>query len=396
VAATLLVSSLSACVELTPGLDSYGVSDASYYQQPSYPQLVRVPGYPVYYDPYARSNYFFYDGLYWRYQRDNWYASSWYNGPWDAIGPAYVPYYLLRVPVRYYCVPPKYFRGWRADEPPRWDEHWGSDWRHHHQDWNRWDRNSVPAAAPLPVYQRDYSGDRYPRDRARQQAIVAQNYRYEPHEQVTREHLRQVRLQQQQQGQTVQATPALEQPVQSMPAVERPVKAVPALGQSVPAAPPVQSSPWGVKHGNTRPPKEQAAERSALATPREQSNTGQPQVQQPQGPSLTPRGQEPEQREHRRDRSERVPDAPAVTLQDHSPSPQEQRGHRDPERSAPVSPALTTPRVSAPVAAPPSSAPPQHQRPPAASPSDASQTRPSPPPGKNRAAPADTRGETPD
>ena len=54
---------------------------------PVYPQLVRVPGYPVYYAPQMNSNYFFYDGLYWVYQGDNWYASSWYNGPWGLVGP---------------------------------------------------------------------------------------------------------------------------------------------------------------------------------------------------------------------------------------------------------------------------------------------------------------------
>lgn len=35
---------------------------------PVYPQLVVVPGYPVYYAPWLQSNYFFYDGLYWIYQ----------------------------------------------------------------------------------------------------------------------------------------------------------------------------------------------------------------------------------------------------------------------------------------------------------------------------------------
>ena len=54
---------------------------------PVYPQLVAVPGYPVYYAPQLNSNYFFYDGMYWIYQSDNWYASSWYNGPWGLIGP---------------------------------------------------------------------------------------------------------------------------------------------------------------------------------------------------------------------------------------------------------------------------------------------------------------------
>jgi hypothetical protein len=31
----------------------------------TYPDLVQIPGYPVYYAPRVDSNYFFYDGLYW-------------------------------------------------------------------------------------------------------------------------------------------------------------------------------------------------------------------------------------------------------------------------------------------------------------------------------------------
>src|ERR1700751_749063 len=68
---------------------------------PVYPQLVRVPGYPVYYAPQVNSNYFFYDGMYWVYAGDNWYASSWYNGPWELVTPEAVPLFVLRVPVRY-------------------------------------------------------------------------------------------------------------------------------------------------------------------------------------------------------------------------------------------------------------------------------------------------------
>ena len=92
---------------------------------PTYPVLQRVPGYPVYYDPRANSNYFFYDGLYWVYQSDNWYASSWYNGPWQMVGPYDVPLYVLRVPVRYYRQPPAYFYGWRMDTPPHFSPQWG-------------------------------------------------------------------------------------------------------------------------------------------------------------------------------------------------------------------------------------------------------------------------------
>ena len=58
---------------------------------PVYPELVQVPGYPVYYAPRMNSNYFFYDGMYWVYQEDNWYASSWYNGPWGLVDPEGVP-----------------------------------------------------------------------------------------------------------------------------------------------------------------------------------------------------------------------------------------------------------------------------------------------------------------
>jgi hypothetical protein len=48
---------------------------------PLFPQLVPVPGYPVYYAPEVNTNHFFYDGPYWVYRGNVWYASSWYNGP---------------------------------------------------------------------------------------------------------------------------------------------------------------------------------------------------------------------------------------------------------------------------------------------------------------------------
>jgi hypothetical protein len=64
------------------------------------------------------SNDFFHDGVYWAYQGDHWYASSWYNGPWSRVGPMHVPAFVLRIPVGYYRAPPAYFRGARADAPP--------------------------------------------------------------------------------------------------------------------------------------------------------------------------------------------------------------------------------------------------------------------------------------
>lgn len=150
---------------------------------PVYPQLVTVPGYPVYYDPDLDSNYFFYDGQYWVYTDDGWYTSDWYNGPWTMIEPEYVPLFILRVPVRYYHRPPVYFHDWHPDAPPHWGEHWGHDWEARHRDWDHWDRRSAPPPAPLPTYQRQYSGDRYPHG-AEQRSIRDEHYHFQPHETV--------------------------------------------------------------------------------------------------------------------------------------------------------------------------------------------------------------------
>jgi hypothetical protein len=87
--------------------------------------------------------------------------------------------FLLRVPVRYYRQPPAYFRGWGPDAPPRWGQHWGNDWERQRGGWDRWDRASAPRPAPLPVYQKKYSGNRYPHPE-QQQALHGQNYRYQP------------------------------------------------------------------------------------------------------------------------------------------------------------------------------------------------------------------------
>jgi hypothetical protein len=180
----LLGSVTSAVAQVSVGIAIPGVSIGI--NQPSYPELERVPGYPVYYAPQLRSNFFFYDGRYWVYQGDNWYASSWYNGPWGLVGPERVPLFVLRIPVQYYRDPPAYFRGWRPDAPPRWGEHWGNAWQQQRNGWDTWNRRSAPAPAPLPAYQRQYSGDRYPRAE-QQQELHSQSYRYQPHDAVVRQ-----------------------------------------------------------------------------------------------------------------------------------------------------------------------------------------------------------------
>lgn len=155
---------------------------------PVYPELVPVPGYPVYYAPRLSANYFFYDGMYWVYQDDYWYTSDWYNGPWWLVEPEFVPVFILRIPVRYYRRPPAYFYGWPTNAPPRWDRHWGHEWEQRRRGWDRWDRRSVPAPAPRPDYQRRYTGDRYPRVE-QQQNLHQQLYRYQPRDTMIRERI---------------------------------------------------------------------------------------------------------------------------------------------------------------------------------------------------------------
>ncbi len=154
---------------------------------PGLPSLTLVSGSPVYYAPQADANFFFYDGMYWVYRDDNWYASSWYNGPWAAVDPDAVPDVVLQVPVRYYRRPPSYFRGWAANAPPRWGEHWGSGWEQKHSSWNQRDRSHTVRPAPVPAYQRQYSGKRYPTPE-QQPALHSQNYKYQPHEPVVQQH----------------------------------------------------------------------------------------------------------------------------------------------------------------------------------------------------------------
>jgi hypothetical protein len=186
---SMLLGSLSvaapATAQVSVSVSIPGVSIGIH--QPAYPDLVLVPGSPVYYAPQVPANYFFYDGLYWVFQDDNWYVSSWYNGPWDMVEPDDVPLFVLRVPVQYYVRPPVVFHTWIVTAPPRWHYHWGPRWTRYHHGWDHWDRHAIPAPAPLPAYQRHYHGDRYPH-REYQRVIRHEHYHYQPRDQIVRRH----------------------------------------------------------------------------------------------------------------------------------------------------------------------------------------------------------------
>lgn len=99
---------------------------------PAPPHLVVVPQIPaVQWVPDARVNVFFHSAQYWVFTNSSWYKGPGPNGPWIVVGPQFVPTPLLRVPVRYYHVPPGHWKKWQAQGPPHWHEDWGDEWAKH-------------------------------------------------------------------------------------------------------------------------------------------------------------------------------------------------------------------------------------------------------------------------
>jgi hypothetical protein len=307
----LLGTATPAMAQVSVGIAIPGVSIGI--NLPVYPELVLVPGYPVYYAPRVQANYFFYDGLYWVYQHDNWYVSSWYNGPWDLVAPDDVPLFLLRVPVRYYLAPPVYFYGWVVTAPPRWDLYWGPRWVEHHHGWDRWDRRVIHAPAPLPVYQRHYSGDRYPRADY-QHVIRREHYRYEPRDAIVRQHYQQ---------QAVPRTQAPAQPpTQGRPDVPR---AQPTQRESVDVQRPVPTQavpqqPVPAVQQQRPQPRQEPDRRAPVA--------GQPA---PQGGPVVPPAQPP-QREgldvQRPVPTQAVPQPRGPAVQEQQQQPRQETGPR--------------------------------------------------------------------
>ena len=278
---------------------------------PVFPELVVVPDAPVYYAPRLDMNYFFYDGMYWVYHGDSWYASYWYNGPWRFVAPEIVPVYVLRVPVRYYRHPPVYFREWRADAPPRWGEHWGHDWEQRHAGWDNWSRGSAPAPAPLPVYQRQYSGNRYPRAE-QQQALHTQNYRYQPQDSVTRQHYEKQGLRAQRQDEPQQKNGRQQANQRATPAQPQEREAIqqkPAPAPAPPAQHPPQQSEPAVQGRRQQPPTAQHEQPAPAPAPR-------PQVQEKAAPHAQPAPAQEEPKQERR--QERKQDAEQEKGQGHN------------------------------------------------------------------------------
>ena len=101
------------------------------------PRLVVVPGFPhVHYAPDVAVNFFSYGGRYYTYDDGNWFVARSSDGPWGYVEHRYVPAPLLRVPARYYHVPPRLVGGghWHDDDDyydRDDDRHDGKHWKKH-------------------------------------------------------------------------------------------------------------------------------------------------------------------------------------------------------------------------------------------------------------------------
>ena len=303
----LLGSSSPALAQLSLAFAVQGVTIGI--NVPVYPELRRVPGYPVYYAPGINSNYFFYDGLYWVYDGQNWYASSWYGGPWALVDPLDVPVFLLRVPVRYYRHPPAFFHGWREDDAPRWGEHWGPSWEKRRNGWDRWNRGSAPAPAPLPTYQRQYSGNRYPQP-SQQAALEQRNYHYQPKDAVAQQHFRPAMTQ----SPAAQAQPRAQRAAQPQQAKHKPQPA-PAHEQRASNPQPRQ------QQAERKPPQVQAAHEQQAPKPQPHPAARPQQVKhKPQpAPAREQRASNPQPRQQQ---AERKPPQVQAAHGQQAPKPQ--------------------------------------------------------------------------
>ncbi len=113
-AALVLAAGPAAADSVSIGINTPGVSFNL--NVGARPQLVPVPGLPVYRAPLVEENYFFYGGHYYVEHLGVWYISAHHNGPW--VVARHVPQPVLAVPVAYYKIPPGHAKR---------EEHWKSD-----------------------------------------------------------------------------------------------------------------------------------------------------------------------------------------------------------------------------------------------------------------------------
>jgi hypothetical protein len=93
------------------------------------PQLVLVPGMPVYYAPDMPYTYFVHAGIAYVFHEGRWFRARTHRGPWTAMDVRHLPAPIRRVPVAYYRVPPGHW-----PPPGRRHRHGKPHHRKHHHE----------------------------------------------------------------------------------------------------------------------------------------------------------------------------------------------------------------------------------------------------------------------
>ena len=83
---------------------------------PAPPRVVVVPRTPVYYAPDTTYNVFFYEGRYYSFHNGAWFLAGSHRGPWAFVPIDHVPRPVMKVPVRYYKVPPGHAKRHHDDD----------------------------------------------------------------------------------------------------------------------------------------------------------------------------------------------------------------------------------------------------------------------------------------
>jgi hypothetical protein len=83
------------------------------------PQVVLVPGTPVFTAPNVEFNVFLFGGKYYSHHNDVWYVTPRPGAKWERVAVATVPVEVRGVPVKYYKVKPKHAKAWKHDDDDR-------------------------------------------------------------------------------------------------------------------------------------------------------------------------------------------------------------------------------------------------------------------------------------
>lgn len=211
-----------------------------------------------------------------------------------------------------------YFQGWQVNAPPRWGDHWGNAWAQRRSGWDRWDRNSAPTPAPLPVYQRKYSGDRYP-GAEQQRTLHNQEYRYQPRESVVRQLVQTPRAQ--------SAPEQVRHEAPGMPPMRNPAR---QDAQHVNPPPPAQQNAPTPPRTQPRLHGEDNVQRPAPAQDRQQKGAVPAQQQNRQPKNEVPQHQPPESRSRETGtQSKEAPGAPQESRRQQKPGKEKEHENAD-------------------------------------------------------------------